>query len=149
MSERFCFHDLGETATWLKNQVANISDKQVLLLEGPMGVGKTQFVRLLVEAMGGTETFSPSFPIHNQYKANNLWIDHLDLFRIKNLEDLESTGFWDLFGKERGLVVIEWADRVNGLAQMIPRQWELWRLTFSFGACESERFLTVEKQPLA
>ncbi len=40
-------------------------------------------------------------------------IHHVDLYRLKGSEDLESTGFWDLFESEEDLIFVEWAELVS------------------------------------
>ncbi len=114
-----------------KNQKRN---RLVVLLEGKMGAGKTTFVSRLVESLGSNEACSPSFAIHNQYQTPNGLIDHLDLFRIQGEDELESTGFWDLFSQKEGLILIEWADLLD--VKLLPRTWPKLRFRFSI---EGER----------
>lgn len=96
----------------------------ILLLEGEMGAGKTQFTTFLVEALGGAETASPSFAIHNSYAVARGTVEHFDLFRVTDVSDLESTAFWDVFEID-SIVVIEWADRLTqfGVARQLPAAW--------------------------
>lgn len=121
----------------------------LLLLEGPMGSGKTQFTRFLVEALGSEETASPSFAIHHNYKASNTTIDHFDLFRLEGVDDLESTGFWDFFRAKEGVVIIEWSDRLNefGLAEQLPLSgaWPRVRMRFSFGETADRRVIEITR----
>lgn len=104
----------------------------LLLLDGPMGAGKTRFTRALIEALGGDETASPSFAIHHSYRTALADVEHFDLFRLEGEDDLESTGFWDFFRSPSGVIVIEWADRLRemGLADQLPRQWPSMKLRF-------------------
>jgi tRNA threonylcarbamoyladenosine biosynthesis protein TsaE len=48
-------------------------------------------------------------------------VDHVDLYRVKNDEDLETSGFWDLFSQPMGLVFVEWSDRLP--SEVWPRNW--------------------------
>ncbi|MES2854755.1 MAG: tRNA (adenosine(37)-N6)-threonylcarbamoyltransferase complex ATPase subunit type 1 TsaE, partial [Bdellovibrionota bacterium] len=100
--------------------------KSIILLSGSMGAGKTQLTQFLVEALGGTETASPSFAIHNSYTTTRMTIEHLDLFRLENADDLESTGFWDIFLGDDAVVVIEWSDKLAdfGLEKNLPASWK-------------------------
>lgn len=109
----------------------------LVLLDGPMGAGKTQFTKFLIEALGGgDEANSPSFAIHNRYESIQGRgvgpVDHLDLFRLESEEDLESTGFWDFFREKQGIVIVEWAERLRelGLASHLPRTWPRLELKF-------------------
>ncbi|MCB0407671.1 MAG: tRNA (adenosine(37)-N6)-threonylcarbamoyltransferase complex ATPase subunit type 1 TsaE, partial [Bdellovibrionales bacterium] len=71
----------------LQALVKTFSSRQVLLLNGPMGVGKTQIVKCLGEIYGLPEASSPSFALHNEYQNEKIRIDHLDLYRLESEED--------------------------------------------------------------
>ena len=104
-----------------------LGERHLLLLDGPMGAGKTELTRALAEALGSTETCSPSFAIHYAYPrpGDKGEIHHLDLFRMESADDLESTGFWDLFSLPKGIVIVEWSDKLAdfGLKDQLPRSW--------------------------
>lgn len=115
-----------ELASVVQKIVAYIKNsshpQNLLLLKGPLGVGKTEFVRMLAEELSLKDVASPSFAIHHRYENDQgVSVDHVDLYRLKNEEDLESTGFWDLFAQPRGIVAIEWSDRLN--SDFLPLQW--------------------------
>lgn len=105
--------DLEELRQFTRALVPRLGRRQILLLDGPMGAGKTQLTRFLLEELGCDEVVSPSFAIHNEYETRRGRVDHIDLFRLENEDELESTGFWDLFSRGDGLIVIEWADRLS------------------------------------
>ena len=104
----------------------------VIGLQGEMGTGKTHFVKALVKELGlSAETAnSPSYAIHQQYEGKNVVIHHLDLFRLQTDEDIESSGFWDLFYEDNVILAVEWIDRID--EAMIPQNfWYLrmdWQL---------------------
>ena len=108
---------------------------QVLLLEGPLGVGKTTLVRALLNNIDSTlknTVSSPSFAIQNNYQTKEGEVWHIDLYRLKDDEDLESTGFWDRFAdpQQTALIIIEWANRLN--VKQLPPHWNYLRVLFSF-----------------
>ncbi len=104
----------------------------IVLLDGPMGAGKTQFTKFFLEAVGSLDAVSPSFAVHNSYETSLGVVHHFDLFRLESADDLESTGFWDLFSDEPALVVIEWAQKLSdfGLLEMLPAHWDQIQLKF-------------------
>jgi tRNA threonylcarbamoyladenosine biosynthesis protein TsaE len=98
---------------------------QFIGLIGPMGVGKTYFVKALVKALGindATSVNSPSFALHQRYENRTYCVDHLDLYRVENESDLESIGFWDLFADSENIILVEWADRID--SQLIPKKYQ-------------------------
>ncbi|MBX2986399.1 MAG: tRNA (adenosine(37)-N6)-threonylcarbamoyltransferase complex ATPase subunit type 1 TsaE [Bdellovibrionaceae bacterium] len=114
------------------------------LLEGEVGSGKTETVKALSRLWGLSEVASPSYAIHHRYEnRHGVAVDHLDLYRLESEEDLESTGFWDLFSESEGLVVIEWADRLNW--DYLPRGWSAFHLKYEKGPGPTERRIQVQK----
>jgi tRNA threonylcarbamoyladenosine biosynthesis protein TsaE len=84
----------------------------ILALMGPLGAGKTVFVKGLAEGLGvdPARVTSPTFVIANEYPAPGRLLAHVDLYRIESARELEATGFLDYL--EPGAVVaVEWADR--------------------------------------
>ena len=79
-----------------------------------MGSGKTAFVRAALAQLGCLEVASPTYAIHHRYVTSAGEVDHLDLFRLGSSDELDSTGFWELFTRERGLIVIEWPECLVG-----------------------------------
>jgi tRNA threonylcarbamoyladenosine biosynthesis protein TsaE len=86
---------------------------ECLALSGPMGAGKTHFVRGLVRGLGGDEraVSSPTFVLLNVYDTVRLKVFHLDAYRVGGPEDFESIGFAELL-EQGGVVVVEWPERV-------------------------------------
>lgn len=117
---------------------------QIVLLEGSLGSGKTQWVRFAVKALGKNKgVCSPSFTIHNRYLAGLVSVDHFDFYRLKNAEDLESTGFWDLLSSSYlGYVFIEWASRLN--KESLPKNLSICEIQFNI-IDETTRKLIVSK----
>ena len=84
----------------------------VIFMYGEMGVGKTTFIKYLINGFQKknrvklTEVTSPTFNLLNEYQINKIKINHYDLFRIKLIEELNSL---DLFTESQNTItVIEW-----------------------------------------
>ena len=90
----------------------------VVGLVGPLGAGKTVFVKGLAEGLGVDARLvsSPTFVIAQQYPLleGPRVLHHLDFYRLESVEDLDSIGFDDLFGRG-GVLAVEWADRFPGV----------------------------------
>ena len=84
----------------------------IIFLYGDMGVGKTTFIKYLINSLQKknklkiTEVTSPTFNLLNEYKINQIKINHYDLFRIKSDKELINL---DLFGESQdSITLIEW-----------------------------------------
>jgi tRNA threonylcarbamoyladenosine biosynthesis protein TsaE len=107
-----------------------LSGRDIVFLSGPMGVGKTSFVKSFMESKGCSQAISPTFALHNEYQTESLVVDHLDLYRLESEEELENIGFWDLFAKPKGLILIEWPDRIP--SGHLPKSWQQIEVDLSF-----------------
>ena len=85
-----------------------------IALEGDLGAGKTQFVRGLVKAFGGSgrAVSSPTYVLLHIYRMPAMTVYHLDAYRVSGAEEFESIGFSELLQQD-GIVVVEWASRVK------------------------------------
>jgi tRNA threonylcarbamoyladenosine biosynthesis protein TsaE len=115
-------HSPEETRRWAEDFATQLKRPCVVLLDGDLGAGKTQTVRYFLSALGVKESASPTFAIHHEYRSSSGPIDHVDLYRVNSDADLETTGFWDLFLREDGLVFVEWAARLP--EDIWPEAWQ-------------------------
>lgn len=84
----------------------------MIALVGPLGAGKTAFVKGLAAGLGidPARVASPTFVVASEYPAGARPLAHVDLYRLESEAELEAAGFLDLL--EPGAVVaVEWADR--------------------------------------
>ena len=84
----------------------------IIFLYGEMGVGKTTFIKYLINGLQKenklelSEVTSPTFNLLNEYQINEVKINHYDLFRLKSLIELDNL---DLFSDiQNAITVIEW-----------------------------------------
>jgi len=90
-------------------------DEQGLLvaLSGPLGAGKTAFVKGMAEGLGidPDGVASPTFVIASEYRApSGARLAHVDCYRVASTGELEAAGFRDLL-EPGALIAVEWADR--------------------------------------
>lgn len=80
-------------------------------LVGPLGAGKTTFVRGIVQARGGDPgaVRSPTFTLMHRLEEARPTVIHADLYRVSGAEAQRTIGLEESFG--RALVLVEWADR--------------------------------------
>lgn len=120
---------------------SNDFSKTVFWLEGPLGIGKSEWVRLFLKHLGYKNNVpSPSFSFHHFYEIDKKTVDHVDLYRVTHDKELESIGFFDLFLKKEALVFIEWANRLK--KDLLPQDWNKIYLHFKWK--NSKRKLHVQ-----
>lgn len=124
--------NVDELKQWVKkNLIPQLAPKTVVLLEGEMGVGKTQLVKVFCENFGcQSEVSSPTFAIIQEYPSSLGVIHHIDLYRIEGDEELENTGFWEVFHKSKGLVFVEWPQKMD--RTRIPKEWKVISIKYDF-----------------
>ena len=113
-----------------------------LFLYGEMGVGKTTFVRYLINGFQKknklilTEVTSPTFNLLSEYSINNLTIKHYDLYRLKNEREIDSLG---LFEEEPdSIILVEWPEIIKrDLKNLI-------KLYFSYENDYQKRFVQIK-----
>jgi tRNA threonylcarbamoyladenosine biosynthesis protein TsaE len=129
-----------ETFELGKQMGAQLTGGEILLLDGPLGAGKTVFVKGLADGLDidPEEVTSPSFTLVNPY-IGRLPLFHIDLYRLDegasaaNAVDLE-----ELLTDSRAVIVIEWAERLGGY----PLTGNLWRIEIS-GDGEARRRISI------
>lgn len=95
-------------------------------LHGPLGAGKTTFVKGVAEALGvppEEPVVSPTFVVVREY-AGRLRLYHIDAYRLGSAEELIAAGLDEMLSDAGGVTLIEWADRV---ASVLPA--EAWHVT--------------------
>jgi tRNA threonylcarbamoyladenosine biosynthesis protein TsaE len=95
-------------------------------LHGPLGAGKTTFVRHLLQALGVQgRVKSPTYALMEPYELRrdgepwSLW--HFDFYRFDDAQEWEDAGFRDLFAS-RGLKLVEWPEKAAGLLPVADLQ---------------------------
>jgi tRNA threonylcarbamoyladenosine biosynthesis protein TsaE len=96
-----------------KKLAGAVGEGGVIHLVGPLGAGKTTFARALLTELGvGSRVKSPTYSLIESYTAGPLGVQHLDLYRIADAEEVEWLGLRDF--AEPQLWLIEWPERARG-----------------------------------
>ena len=85
-----------------------------MALRGPLGAGKTTFVRAVVRTLHGSDdaVSSPTFVFRQRYDGTPP-IEHVDLYRIEDPAELPDLALDDAFAPDR-IALIEWPERAAG-----------------------------------
>ena len=94
-----------------------IGTGDIIFLYGNIGVGKTTFVRFLInnlEAENGikkSDILSPTFNIVYEYDIGDIKIFHYDLYRLKNYKDILQLGMFEI--SNNYIKIVEWPELIN------------------------------------
>lgn len=86
---------------------------EFIALSGPLGAGKTQFVKGLAAGLGVPEdepVVSPTFVLVREYAGEALTLFHIDAYRLSSAEELLALGLEEMRSPD-SVVAVEWADR--------------------------------------
>ena len=98
-----------------------LSPGDVVFLYGEIGVGKTTFARLLINSFENekklkkSEVLSPTFNIVFEYEMKEFTINHFDLYRLKNDNDIKNIGLYE--NLEQSITLIEWPELIKNKPQ--------------------------------
>ena len=102
-----------ETTRELAENFSNyLTGGEIIFLHGEMGVGKTTFVKYLInqfqikKKLQITEVTSPTFNLLNEYEVDDLVIKHYDLFRLKDKSEVKNLDLFD--NNKNTITLIEW-----------------------------------------
>ena len=114
----------------------------IIFLYGEMGVGKTTFIRYLINSFQKanklkiTEVTSPTFNLLNEYQINKIKINHYDLFRLKSIDEIKGL---DLFDQNKNTIsLIEWPQMIK------EKPKDLIELFFEYGKNNQTRLLKIK-----
>ena len=107
-----------ETMDLGKKMADSLKSGDVISLSGPLGAGKTCFIKGLAMGLGigVNDVRSPSFTLVNELYGR-LPLYHFDLYRMKGVNELYEIG-WDDYLMRDGITVVEWGEKAEN---MLPR----------------------------
>jgi tRNA threonylcarbamoyladenosine biosynthesis protein TsaE len=104
---------LRSTRSLARRVARDLSGRELLLLSGELGAGKTTFVGLLARELGIEPGWvsSPSFTLVQRYPAGarGIGIVHVDLYRLRSAREMEGLGLEETLASS-DLVVVEWPE---------------------------------------
>lgn len=114
----YCFttNSVEETLALGRRLGEGVTPGACIGLTGALGAGKTQLVKGVAEGVGVANPAtvnSPTFVIVNEY-VGRLRVYHVDVYRLAGAVELMAVGFEEML-HAGGLVIVEWADRVESL----------------------------------
>ena len=121
--------NLKETIQLGRKFAQGLSSKSIILLQGPIGAGKTSFVQGIAEGLCIAEDItSPTFALSNHYYSGTIPLFHMDLYRLEDTFIAQ-----ELFVSEeeeaiqnKAIIVIEWPELI------MPFLNNFWRIKISY-----------------
>lgn len=88
---------------------------KLVFLEGELGSGKTTLIKQFCKELGfKNQVTSPTFPLLNIYKNNEKKIYHADLYRLKNIDEINELGFYEVM-ESNNWFFVEWPELLYGV----------------------------------
>ena len=141
-SDRIDLSSERETEELASTFLKKIKPGCFIFLYGEIGVGKTTFIRYLINQFQKlnkleiTEVTSPTFNLLNEYPINDFKINHYDLFRLKSTEEIKNL---DLFEDNKNTItLVEWPQIIK------EKPKNLIELVFEYGKDHKTRSVQIK-----
>lgn len=113
MTKKFVSNSEDDTFSLAKKLAKSFQGKEVVLLSGELGAGKTVFAKGIAAGLDIEDVHqvcSPSYTLVNVYQAK-FPLFHMDLYRLGSVSEIEDLGWEELLGQ--GVIVVEWAEKLD------------------------------------
>ena len=117
--ELFFIHEIEDWEEVIEFLAPKLKGKNLFLLEGNLGAGKTTFVSLVAKKLGIQLVSSPTFSLISQHKN----LTHVDLYRLESMEEIDAAGFWEIFEEDKNIVFVEWSSKISD--DLWPLDWDI------------------------
>ena len=117
-SREYTTNSVEETIELGRTLASELWPPRLVLLRGDLGAGKTTMVKGIAEAFNAAsqeDVTSPTFTLIHEYRAPEMSVYHIDLYRIDTPRELATLGLDELINDERNLVLIEWGEKFPNL----------------------------------
>ena len=141
-NEKIDLSSENQTEEFALKFLEKIKLQDVIFLYGEMGVGKTTFVKYLINGFQKknnqimTEVTSPTFNILNEYQIKKIKINHYDLYRLNSANELKDLNLFD--DNLNSITLIEWPQII------IEKPKQLIELNFEYAKDYQKRFVQVK-----
>lgn len=115
----FEIYNVDDTAKLGINLGKLLNAGDIICLTGDLGVGKTHITKGIAKGLGINDNItSPTFTIVNEYDSGRLKLNHFDVYRVSDPDEIYAIGFDDYIFSD-AVSIIEWANYIEEFYQMI------------------------------
>jgi len=121
--------NLKETINLGKKLSHELNPKSIVLLQGPIGAGKTSFVQGIAKGLSISEDItSPTFALSHYYNSGKIPLIHLDLYRLENIASAKEVFFAEEeeATQSQAILVIEWPELIEPVID------NFWKIEISY-----------------
>ena len=121
--------NLKETLQLGEKFSQKLNPKSIVLLQGPIGAGKTSFVQGIAKGLSISEDItSPTFALSHHYNSGKIPLIHLDLYRLENISSAKEVFFSEEEEsiQSQAILVIEWPELIEPLIE------NFWKIEISY-----------------
>ena len=114
----FEINNIDDTTNLGINLGKLLNSGDVVCLTGDLGTGKTHITKGIAKGLGINDTItSPTFTIVNEYDSGRLKLNHFDVYRVNDPDEIYAIGFDDYIFSD-AVSIIEWA---NYIEEILPQ----------------------------
>ena len=120
---------LKETLNLGEKLSHKLNPQSIVLLQGPIGAGKTSFVQGIAQGLSISEEItSPTFALSHHYNSGKIPLIHVDLYRLENLSSAKDVFFSEEEEalQSQAILVIEWPELIEPLID------NFWKIKISY-----------------
>ena len=117
--------NLKETLNLGEKLSRKLNPQSIVLLQGPIGAGKTSFVQGIAKGLSISEDItSPTFALSHHYNSGIIPLIHLDLYRLEDISSAKEVFFSEEeeANQSKAILVIEWPELVE---EFIENYWKI------------------------
>ena len=130
--------NLKETLNLGEKLSKRLNPESIVLLQGPIGVGKTSFVQGIGKGLSISEDItSPTFALAHHYKSGKIPLIHLDLYRLDNSSSAKEVFFSEEEEalQSKAILVIEWPELIEPIID------NFWKIEISYAKNYGRNYL--------
>ena len=121
--------NLSETLILGEKLSQKLNPQSIVLLQGPIGAGKTSFVQGIAKGLSITEDItSPTFALSHHYSSGKIPLIHLDLYRLENISSAKEVFFSEEEEalQSKAILVVEWPELIESFIE------NFWKIKISY-----------------